>query len=108
MLFEPAPAITGILFLAWSITISITLQCSSWESVADSPVVPHGTIASVPSAIWNSTSSLNAFSSTSLFLNGVKLSFNLKDGIYKIYSNQQFIGIGVVKDKLLKRDIVIN
>lgn len=42
-----------------------------------------------------------------LFLNGVKLSFDLKDGIYKIYSNQQFIGIGIVKDKLLKRDIVI-
>ena len=42
-----------------------------------------------------------------LFLNGVKLSFDLKDGIYKIYSNQQFIGIGFVKDKLLKRDIVI-
>ena len=42
-----------------------------------------------------------------LFLNGVKLSFDLKDGIYKIYSNQQFIGIGVVKDKLLKRDIVL-
>ncbi len=51
VLFEPAPAITGILFLACSITISITWQCSSWESVADSPVVPHGTIASVPSAI---------------------------------------------------------
>ena len=43
-----------------------------------------------------------------LFLNGVKLSFDLKDGIYKIYNNQQFIGMGVVKDKLLKRDIVIN
>ena len=42
-----------------------------------------------------------------LFLNGVKLSFDLKDGIYKIYSNEQFIGIGVVKDKLLKRDIVL-
>ena len=42
-----------------------------------------------------------------LFLNGVKLSFDLKDGIYKIYHNQQFIGIGIVKDHLLKRDIVI-
>ena len=42
-----------------------------------------------------------------LFLNGVKLSFDLKDGIYKIYSNQQFIGSGVVKDKFLKRDIVL-
>ena len=43
-----------------------------------------------------------------LFLNGVKLSFDLKDGIYKIYSNQQFIGIGVLKNNLLKRDIIIN
>lgn len=41
------------------------------------------------------------------FLNGVKLSLTLKDGIYKIYSNQQFIGIGIVKDNCLKRDIVI-
>ena len=43
-----------------------------------------------------------------LFLNGVKLSLDLQDGIYKIYSNQQFIGIGIVKDKFLKRDIVID
>ena len=42
-----------------------------------------------------------------LFLNGVKLSFNLEDGIYKIYSDKLFIGIGIVKDKLLKRDIVL-
>ena len=42
-----------------------------------------------------------------LFLNGVKLTFNLEDGIYKIYSSQQFIGISIVKDKFLKRDIVI-
>ena len=42
-----------------------------------------------------------------LFLNGVKLSFDLKDGIYKIYSKKQFIGIGVVKEKLLKRDIIV-
>ena len=43
-----------------------------------------------------------------LFFNGVKLSFDLEDGIYKIYSNQKFIGIGIEKDKLLKRDIVLN
>ena len=43
-----------------------------------------------------------------LFLNGVKLSFDLQDGIYKIYSNQQFIGIGVLKNNLLKRDIIMN
>ena len=42
-----------------------------------------------------------------LFLNGVKLTQNKPDGIYKIYNNKNFIGIGIIKDNLLKRDIVI-
>lgn len=42
-----------------------------------------------------------------LFLNGVQLTVDRKDGIYKIYSENIFIGIGVIKNKLLKRDIVI-
>ena len=42
-----------------------------------------------------------------LFLNGVQLTWQLQDGIYKIYSNEQFIGIGTIKNKLLKRDIIL-
>ncbi len=42
-----------------------------------------------------------------LFLNGVKLTQNKPDGIYKIYNNNNFIGIGIIKDNLLKRDIII-
>ncbi len=43
-----------------------------------------------------------------LFLNGVNLSMNyLVDGIYKIYNNSNFIGIGTVKNSLLKRDIIL-
>ena len=43
-----------------------------------------------------------------LFLNGVKLTFELPDGIYNIYSKEsRYIGLGVVKENLLKRDIVI-
>ena len=42
-----------------------------------------------------------------LFLNGVQLTYDLDDGIYTIYSDEEFIGIGIVKNKLLKRDIVI-
>lgn len=42
-----------------------------------------------------------------LFLNGVQLTYELKDGIYKIYKENKFIGIGTVKNKLLKRDIII-
>lgn len=43
----------------------------------------------------------------SLFLNGVNLSFDLMDGIYKIYNNSNFIGMGVMKNNLLKRDIIL-
>jgi len=42
-----------------------------------------------------------------LFLNGVKLDQNLSNGIYRIYSNSGFIGLGVVENRQLKRDVVI-
>lgn len=42
-----------------------------------------------------------------LFLNGVKLTYNKNDEIYKIYNENKFIGTGVIKNNLLKRDIVI-
>ena len=42
-----------------------------------------------------------------LFLNGVKLTVENEPGLYRIYSNNIFIGIGIVKDQLLKRDIII-
>lgn len=43
-----------------------------------------------------------------LFLNGVKLTYNMKDGEYRIYDEKnEFIGIGSIKNNLLKREIVI-
>ena len=41
------------------------------------------------------------------FFNGVKLKYNGPDGIYKIYFNNEFLGTGVVKEKSLKRDIIV-
>ena len=41
-----------------------------------------------------------------LFYNGVNLSFELKDGIYNIYNEEKYIGLGIIKNKLLKRDVV--
>lgn len=41
-----------------------------------------------------------------LFLNGVMLTQELADGVYNIYSEKSYIGLGVVKNKLLKRDII--
>ena len=44
----------------------------------------------------------------SLFLNGVKLTYNLTDDMYKIYdNNNKFVGIGSVKNNLLKREIIV-
>lgn len=42
-----------------------------------------------------------------LFLNGVKLSNENKDDIYRIYSEKRFIGLGIIKNSLLKRDIIL-
>lgn len=42
-----------------------------------------------------------------LFLNGVQLTHDLEDGLYRVYNNNNFIGLGIVKNKLLKRDVVI-
>ena len=42
-----------------------------------------------------------------LFLNGVNLTEQKKDGIYKIYTNNNFIGTGTLKGKKLKRDIIL-
>lgn len=44
----------------------------------------------------------------SLFLNGVQLTRKEQDEIYRIYDeNEKFIGIGIIKNNLLKRDIII-
>lgn len=42
------------------------------------------------------------------FLNGVKLTKKLEDGIYRIYNQEKFIGLGVVKNNFLKRDVVLS
>ena len=42
-----------------------------------------------------------------LFLNGVLLTQKMKDDIYRIYNNKNFIGLGIIKNNLLKRDIII-
>ena len=43
-----------------------------------------------------------------LFLDGVKLTQKYNDDIYKIYNiNNEFIGIGIIENHLLKRDIVL-
>ena len=42
-----------------------------------------------------------------MFLNGVKLTYKMPNGIYKIYNNNKFIGIRNIDNELLKRDIIL-
>lgn len=42
-----------------------------------------------------------------LFLNGVKLTYNKPNGVYRVYNNDKFIGLGVIENELLKRDVII-
>ena len=42
-----------------------------------------------------------------LFLNGVRLTFEKPNDIYRIYNKNQFIGLGIIKDNLLKRDVIL-
>src|SRR5690349_3843830 len=68
---EPAPAMTGTRPAAVFTQSSTTCRCSSCESVEASPVVPQGTSAWVPFAIWRSTRATKALSSTLPPRNGV-------------------------------------
>lgn len=43
-----------------------------------------------------------------LFLNGVMMTVHGEDGVYRIYNKKKFIGLGVVKNKLLKRDVIVS
>ena len=42
-----------------------------------------------------------------LFLNGVKLNKEQQDDIYRIYNQNKFIGVGIIQNKKLKRDVIL-
>ena len=41
------------------------------------------------------------------FLNGVNLNFNMQNGVYRIYNKKIFLGLGVINNNILKRDVII-
>ena len=41
------------------------------------------------------------------YLNGVKIKVSVEDSIYRIYLDSKFIGLGIVQEGFLKRDLVI-
>ena len=41
------------------------------------------------------------------FFNGVKITVRKPDGVYRVYSQEDFVGIGIIVNNLLKRDIIL-
>ena len=41
-------------------------------------------------------------------INGVKIHTNLQEGFVRVYHNNEFIGVGEVNNKILKRKLITN
>lgn len=52
------------------------------------------------------TININEENKLKLFLNGNPIKISENDGMYKIYTKEKFLGIGIVKKNRLKRDII--
>lgn len=74
------------------------------ENIADS----NNKIISIETVFKNKNQIKLSEKDLKLFLNGVQLNISEVDDIYRIYQNNNFIGIGIIKDEKLKRDIIIN
>ena len=42
-----------------------------------------------------------------LLLNGVRLSIEQEDGVYNLLCNEEYLGIGIIENHLLKRDVIV-
>lgn len=85
---------------------SITVE--ELENSKNNPEFLQNKIISIEDLFVNMDSIILNDKKLQLFLNGVKLTQNYEDGVYKVYNeNNIFIGIGIVQKNLLKRDIVI-
>src|SRR5262245_61959292 len=87
VLFDPVPAITGTRRFTISTVNSMTRLCSSYERVADSPVVPQGTMPFVPLAICHSINEPKACSSIFPFRKGVTMATN--EPVNMIHSSRE-------------------
>ena len=86
----------------FSIEKSITI-----EELKSTPYEVKNKIISIEELFHNNEKIILNTRKEELFLNGALLTFKMPNGIYRIYSNEHFIGIGIIKNNLLKRDIIL-
>lgn len=70
------------------------------EQISESKIISIEKIINQKIELNNVENNLNKF------LNGVKISYNLPDGLYNVYTDR-YIGIGKIKDNFLLREIIL-
>lgn len=82
-----------------SVTIE-EIKENSIEVINQKIISVEKVFTTIPNVILNSRKA-------ELFLNGVQLTNEFQDGIYKVYNQKIFLGLGIIKNNLLKRDVII-
>lgn len=82
-------------------------QSLSLEELKNNPEIAKEKNISIEELFLNKEKMVLNDRKRELFLNGVRLTFEKPDDIYRIYNNNQFIGLGIIKNNLLKRDVII-
>ena len=83
--------------------IQYSIKLSELENVDDK----ESKVISIERLFENSSEIILNDRKIELFLNGVMLTTDCENGVYRIYNASKFIGLGVVNDSLLKRDIIV-
>lgn len=77
------------------------------EKIRDNNELLEKNIISIEELFKNKQSIQLTDKELELFLNGVKIKNNNINEIYKIYNNNKFIGLGIIENCKLKRDIIL-
>lgn len=82
-------------------------QAVTIEEIKDNSEIVQTKIISIEEIFKNKEEIILNDYKLNLFLNGVKLTAEKQDGVYRIYNKGEFIGLGTIENNLLKRDVII-
>ena len=77
------------------------------EDIKNNKINIESNIISIEQIFKNSDSIILDENKLKRFLNGVQLTYKLLNGVYRIYNQDKFIGLGVINNNLLKRDVIL-
>lgn len=82
-------------------------QALNFKEIIDNPGLIEKHVITIEKFFQEKSKIVLSVEKLELFLHGVQLTQMLPDGIYRVYHQQQFIGIGIVQNQRLKRKIIL-